>query len=242
VTRAGFCYFLVVAAACTALAPANAQVGYEPRRSPFRDLELTQEVSVFTGYYKAKRDPARVAPQSGPITGMRYQWRASGPAHLTAELSRVGSQRRVLDPEQPESCPPNPAADCKLVDTFRWPVYFADAGVSLDLTGARSFHHLVPDVRAGIGLASDFHTKADVGDFAFGTRFAINWGAGIRWVPGGPYQVRLDLSNHFYSVRYPETYYRPASDNTQVLAPRQKKSVWLNNPALSIGFSYLFSR
>ena len=93
------------------------------------------------------------------------------------------------------------------------------------------------------GLASDFHTSADVGDFSFGTRFAFNWGAGIRWVPGGGrFQFRLDYINHLYSVGYPESYYVPAPDQTQILAPSQKRSAWLNNPAFTIGVSYLFSR
>lgn len=225
-----------------AAAPLGAQVGYEPRKSPFRDLEQTQEVSVFSGYYRAKADPAQVAPRSGTLTGVHYQWRAGGPASLTATLSRVASERRVLDPIRPETCAADPAVDCKFLGMYRWPVYFADAGVALSLTGARSFFHLVPDVKAGVGLVSDFHTKADVGDFALGTRFALNWGAGIRWIPGRAFQVRADFSNHLFSLAYPEAYYTPAEDDTQILAPTQKRSVWLNNPGFTIGLSYLFSR
>lgn len=225
------------------LAPAlGAQVGYEPRKSPFRDLERRQELSFFTGYYKAQKDPAQVAPRSGPMSGLLYQWRASGPTNLTASFSRVASERRVLDPEQPATCAPDPDADCKFVGMYRWPLYFVDAGLAFSLTGARSFLRLVPDLKAGVGLATDFHTKPDVGDFAFGTRFAFNWGAGIRWIPQDGFQVRADVTNHLYSVRYPETYYTPAEDNTQILAPTRKRSAWLNNPGFTIGFSYLFSR
>jgi hypothetical protein len=234
----------ILAAAMTlaAFGQLEAQVGYPPHASPFQDLERTQEVSFFSGWYRAKLDPARVAPRSGPMVGVHYQWRASGPANLSVDLSRVESERRVLDPEQPATCATDPDVDCKLIGVFRWPLYFANLGLALDLTGARSFYRIVPELKLGVGVVSDFHTKADVGEFGFGTRFALNWGAGIRWVPGGPFQLRVDFTNYLYSLRYPETYYRPASDNTQIVAPRQSQSVWLNNPGLTIGLSYLFSR
>lgn len=237
--------FLMTLVAIAALpSRLDAQVGYEPRSSPFRDLELRHEISAFTGFYRARRDPAWVAPESGPMAGLQYQWRASGPASLTATVARVASQRRVLDPERPGTCGTAKQAspDCKLVSVYRWPLYFADAGVALSLTGARSFYRIVPELKAGLGLVSDFHTQPDVGEFAFGTRFAMRWGAGIRWVPTELYQIRADFTNHLYSIRYPETYYQPAGDGTQILNPRQKRSPWLNNPGFTIGLSYAFSR
>jgi hypothetical protein len=89
---------------------------------------------------------------------------------------------------------------------------------------------------------SDFHSANDVGDFGFGTRFAFTWGAGIRWVPGGRYQIRADFFNHFYSVNYPDSYFQPADDGSLIFGSRQSRSAWLNNPSLTIGVSYLFSR
>ena len=220
----------------------GAQVGYEPRNSPFRDLEFNQELSIYSGYYRAKSDPAQAAPRSGPILGLHYEWRAGGPASVTADFSRLATDRRVLDPEKPAFCNGDSTRSCKLIDDFRWPVYFADLGLALNLTGARSFYRLVPQLKAGVGVASDFHTSADVGDFEFGTRFAFTWGAGITWTPGSRYQLRFDFVNHLYSLKYPELYFRPADDNTTVLSANQDRSVWLNNPSLSIGLSYLFSR
>lgn len=224
--------------------PLAAQVGHEPARSPFRDLDRTMEVTVYTGSYRARTDPARVAPQSGPIIGVLYQWRASGPLSLTAGASRVGSQRRVLDPEREATCgtPPAASADCKLVGEFRWPLYFLDGGVALDLTGPRTFYGFVPDLKAGVGLMSDFHTQTDVGQFSIGTRFAIKWGGGIRWVPSELFQVRADVSNHLHSVGYPDAYFTPATDNSQIRPTGSSRTVWLNNIALTIGVSYLFSR
>jgi len=162
--------------------------------------------------------------------------------HLNASFSRVSSERRVLDPDFPGTCTGVPAEDCKLVSTLQWPLYFLDGGLALSLTGARSFYHLVPEVKLGAGIATDFHTESDIGDFQFGTRFAFNWGAGIRWVPGGRLQVRADLSNHLYTIKYPDAYYRLAPDKSVIFTNTQSNSAWLNNPALTIGFSYLFPR
>lgn len=228
--------------ALAAAAEAGAQVGYPPTQSPFRDLRETQEVTFFTGWFLAKKDPARVAPQSGPLVGAHYQWRASGPANITFDFARVETERRVLDPERDESSCAADSLECKYLGTWRWPMYMADLGVALALTGARSFFRLVPEVRAGVGVASDFHTQPDVGNFAFGTRFAFTWGAGIRWVPGNRFQLRADVINHLYSVRYPDEYYLPAADGTSVFTREQSRSAWLNNPAFTIGLSYLFAR
>jgi hypothetical protein len=219
----------------------SAQVGYDPRQSPYRDLQQTQELSLFTGFYRAKTDPAKVAPRSGPMVGAHYQWRISGPANLTFDVARVASERRVLDPERP-ACPAGTPGDCKLIGMRRWPLYIADAGLALSLTGARSFFRIVPEVKFGGGLATDFHTRPDVGDFAFGTRFAFTWGAGIRWVPGGRYQLRADVTNYLYSVRYPEMYYLEANDGSTILSARRSRTAWLNNAGLKFGMSYLFSR
>ena len=219
----------------------DAQVGYPPQKSPYRDIRETQEVTLYTGYYRAKLDPARVAPRSGPMVGALYEWRMGGPANLTVDVARVESERRVLDPERLGTCP-TASPECKSLGMFRWPLYMADLGLALNLTGARTWRNIVPQLRAGAGLVSDFHTQADVGEFAFGTRFAFTWGAGIRWVPGGRYQLRADLLNRFYSVRYPTTYYQQADDGSTIFGQRQSRSAWLNNPGLSIGVSYLFSR
>jgi hypothetical protein len=152
-----------------------------------------------------------------------------------------------MDPEKPGTCPgPTPTAPpdtsvaCKSLGMFRWPLYMADVGLALSLTGARSWSNFVPLLRAGVGVVSDFHSQADVGEYRFGTRFALSWGAGVRWVSGGRFQLRADVLNRLYSVRYPTTYYAPADDGSSILT-RQGRTTWLNNPTLTAGVSYLFS-
>jgi hypothetical protein len=213
---------------------AHGQVGYPPARSPYLDLVYSQELTAVVGYYVGRNDPAGVAPQSAPLVGVHYEWRAGGPAHLTGEVVRIASSRTVLDPSKP-------AATRSLGDQS-WPLWSADFGLGMSLTGARSWHELVPEVKAGVGLVSDFKGKPDVGGFKYGTRFALTWGAALRYVPSGSrYQLRADLSNRLISIRYPDVYFRPTTNVTPILTGRDQ-SVWRNNPSLSIGISYLFSR
>lgn len=236
---------------------AAAQVGYDPGKSPYRDLDKSQEITVTTGQLRAQSDPAHVAPQSGAWLGLKYQWLVAGPVSITAEAARVGSERRVLDPLLTATCTAGTGLDCKLLRTYRWPVYFADLGMALNLTGPRSFHSLVPEVRGGLGFLTDFHTKGDLGDFAVGTQFALSYGAGIRYVPGGRYQFRFDFGDRLYQIHYPESYFTQAPDGSYIRQPScpagvtsstdpqcrsAKRSAWIHNGMFTVGISYLFGR
>ncbi len=211
---------------------AAAQVGYPPDRSPYFDIPTSQELTLLFGRYAAHRDPADVGPQPGALVGAHYEWRASGPAHLTAEVARISSMRRLIDPAK--------AGTARELGSVDRPLYSADFGLGMALPGARSWHRIVPEVKSGVGFISDFHTAPDSGGFKFGTRFALSWGAGIRWVPGGAFQLRVDWNNRLHTLAYPGTYYVAPTGGTAVLSSGQAKSFWVNNPSLTLGVSYLF--
>src|SRR5262249_14448774 len=214
---------------------ATAQVGFSPAKSPYRDLEYSQEVTAVFGYYWGREVPANVAPGNGLVTGIHWQWRAGGPAYLTSEITRIASSRFVLDPAKP------PAT--RNLGEQSWPLYTATVGLSLGLTGSKSWHELVPEFKTGVGFVSDLKNSADIGDFKYGTRFAIMWGAAVRYVPGGRFQLRADLTNRLNTISYPDTYFRPsATGGPAILTGVEQKSVWRNNPSLTLGFSYLYSR
>jgi hypothetical protein len=222
----------LVAAALVALAStrAFAQVGYTPEHSPYRDVEFKQELTLLTGYFGAAKDPAGVAPRSGPLLGARYEVRIGGPAEFTARLARVWSERHVIDPTKP--------AATRSLGVQSWPLYVTDVGISINLTGQKSLHELVPVLNGGIGLVSDLKGKADVGGYKFGTSFAFSFGGGVRYVPGGNFQLRADVADYLYQIQYPDTYF---GDATTVLRGASN-SVWKHNVALTVGASYLFYR
>ena len=119
----------------------------------------------------------------------------------------------------------------------------SDVALTVGLTGFRTWHSIIPEISIGGGLVSDLGKKADVGGYRFGTPFAFTLGSGIRWVPGGRWQVRADLTDRLYRIKYPQSYYlAPATGEAPILGPRESASAWRHNPSLSIGLGYLFDR
>ena len=216
-------------------APAAAQdVGHTPEASPFRDLPYRQELTVFGGYFLAAEDPAGVAPKSGPMTGARYEIRIGGPAQFYARAAVALSERDVVNPRL--------APGARELGSESVTLGLADVGISLNLTGQRSWRGIVPVVSGGAGIATDF-ASPDVGGFRLGTPFAITLGAGVRWTSGGNWQVRADVTDYLYQVKYPPLYFQaPAPNVDPVLPPTSKQSVWKHNAALTLGVSYLFFR
>jgi hypothetical protein len=223
-----------VCAALVSASPAHAQVvGYPPDRSPFRDLEYRHELTLFGGTYSAGKDPAGVAPRGGPMAGLRYELRVGGPAHLMVRAAYVSSERRALNPSEP--------AATRDLGIHSASLTMIDAGISVNLTGRKSWRRLVPTVNAGAGFVSG-GKDVENDPYRFGTPFAITYGAGLRYVPGGRFAMRLGVDGYFHKLEYPPAYYATTSDGTSVLDPRQSTNFWKNNVALTIGASYLFFR
>ena len=224
--------------------PPPGQVGSRPSRSPFADLLYRQAFSFTGGYFHAARDPAGVAPQSGPMVGLQYDL-GGGPAIFTTRVRTVLSDRTVLDPARPVST--------RVLGTARRPLTMADLGLTLALTGARTYHGIVPLVHVGGGVATTFG-GTDPGGFTFGTSFALSYGLGLRYVsrPASRYALRVDLGNTLYRVRYPATYaqistgygdaYAGTADSSSIIPANAALSRYRNNTALTIGVSYQFHR
>jgi hypothetical protein len=225
--------FLFGVVALLAACPVAAQVGHDPANSPYTDLEHKQELTWLFGYTRARKDPAGVAPQSATVTGLRYEINLAGPLGLSADLTRTFSNRTVLDPTKPLAT--------RIVGTASTPVYAADVALALDLTGRKSWHHLVPQLRGGLGVVSS-NAKDESSGYSFGTPFAFTFGGGVKYVPGGRLQLRADVTDHVFKLSYPDSYYRLASDNTSVLTDATPRSFYTHHTALTVGVSYLFGR
>lgn len=225
---------LTIAASALVALPSlvQAQIGYPPAESPFRDLEYRQEVTAEAGYLFAQRDPAGVAPKSAPIVGLRYAAQFGSPLVLSARLGTAFSERDVIDPA---AAPAN-----RFVRTETVQLALLDVAVGVAFTGFRRWHGLVPEASAGVGVAGAFD-EMDAGGYRFGTPFALNGGGGVRWAPGGHWQLRADLTHRMYRISYPQSYYQTTGGEA-VLGPQDRNSRWTHNPAITIGVSYLFDR
>jgi len=211
---------------------ARAQVGHLPENSPYRDLETRQEFTFFGGRYTTGKDPIGVAPLDGPMYGIRYQVHVGGPAFLMARWSHVNSSRFAIDPTK------NGAA--RKLGKHNESVNLYDVDLALNLTGEKSFHHIVPVINFGAGLASCSCSVAN-DPYTFGTPFAFTFGGGLRYVPGSRLQLTVDWNDYLYQLKYPTAYYVIPTGGTAA-ATNEARSFWKNNKALTFGASLLFFR
>jgi hypothetical protein len=212
---------------------ARAQVGHLPENSPYRDLETSQELTFFGGHYTAGRDPIGVAPRDGPMFGLRYEIHVGGPALLYARWGHVNSERFAIDPTK--------SGDAAQLGKKNVALNLYDVGLVLNLTGQKSFHHLVPVVNFGAGIGSCSCSVA-LDPYTFGTPFAFSFGGGLRYVPGGRFQLRADWGDYLYQVKYPAAYFITPTTGPAAAGPDQSRSFWKSNRALTLGASLLFFR
>jgi hypothetical protein len=207
-----------------------AQVGHLPENSPFRDVSRRPRLTLFGGWYAAADDKAGVLPKSAPLLGARTEVHIGGPADIFVRLAHVSTERTVIDPTK--------SADSRFIETRDVSLGFGEIGLAFSLTGAKSWHKIMPTLNGGIGLVSDFR-GVDPGGFKHGTTFAVSYGLGIRYVPpSSRFSFRVDAGSYMYSLEYPVSYYTPAGDGTSVLTQATKRSQWRNNPTLTLGISY----
>ena len=226
-------HLLSAMALAVSVATAGAQVGSLPQNSPYRDVETSQEITFFGGNYSAGKDALGIAPRGGPMFGLRYDKHVGGPAFLTARWSHVNSERFAIDPTKTGAAVQLGKKSASL-DLF-------DVNLSLNLTGQKSFHHIVPVVNLGAGIAT-CNCTVDPDPYKFGTPFAFSFGGGLRYVPGGRFQLRLDWNDYLYQVKYPREYYQTTAGVPAVAPADQAKSFWKNNGAFTLGASLLFFR
>jgi hypothetical protein len=168
------------------------------------------------------------------MIGLRYELALTGPLALSSDLTHAFSQRDVIDPTRPQAQ--------RALGTRNAPVTALDLALALNLTGRKSWHHVVPQLRAGIGFVASRATDDSTG-FRFGTPFAFSFGGGLKFVPaGGRLQLRADVTDRVFKLSYPESYYRLASDNTVVLPRTTANSFYTHHAALTVGVSYRFAR
>jgi hypothetical protein len=227
-------YFLGASALVLIATTARAQVGHLPENSPYRDLDTSQEVTFFGGHYNAGKDPIEIAPQGGPMYGLRYEIHVGGPALLVAKWSHVNSERFPIDPTKSGL-----AAD--RLGKRNVSINLYDVDLALNLTGQKSFHHLVPVVNFGAGIASCSCTFSP-DPYTFGTPFAFSFGGGLRYLPGGRFQLRADWNDYLYQLKYPTAYFVTPTNGTAAVTGTTARSFWKNNRALTLGASLLFFR
>ena len=202
--------------------------------SPYRFVESTQSGGLFAGYIAPSGSTVGLGPKSGPVAGLRYTIRLSGPFTVEAEVGYASSTR--------------PVRDTVVVDSARQIVGEADSGLLIanaalrfNLTGPRTWHNLQPYVLFGAGAVMDVlgengddeTVAADI-RFDFGTTFAGQLGGGIEWFATDRLTLRIDARNALWKLK------TPAPFLLGDFGEGTPGDEWVNNGFFTIGLSIHF--
>ena len=206
----------------------TAQVGSTPEKSPFRDLEIRQDVSVIAGVSVGGHDKVGAAPRGGAAFGLRYDVNlGTSPLAFTSSIMRQAATRDVLQPGLPLAN--------RIGAHVSQPLWMIDAAFSLLLAGNKSWNSLVPSVAIGGSLVTDNKAITDSSKFQFGNKFSPLIGFGLKYAPQqSRWTVRADITNRFYNVSYPKTF-RDSTPNIPVIVAANVKGSWTRNTMITIG-------
>lgn len=218
----------LLALAALGAAPAGAQiVGYPPARSPYRDVESSQRVTLFGGYFRPQKDEIGATPRGGPLVGLRYEIPVGGPAVFTVRGAYIASHRTAYDPTL--------AAGARALGDTRQSLFLADLGFGLNLTGQKSWHSLIPTVGFGLGVITGGTTVAK-DPYRFGTQFAISSAIGVRVVPSSSFEFRVEAGSLLYQNHYPTPYFTSTTTGVApLLGSGTAKSGYRNAWTLTAG-------
>jgi hypothetical protein len=200
-------------------------------RSPYRYIEPAQSLGVYAGFLAATAGEPPVGPQDGPIFGLRYNLRFTGPLSGEAALSLVPTDRQVIATDTAEIEPRPTGATAPMT------LLIAEAGLRFHLTGPRTWRGLAPYLVATGGMATDLSGRSAADEelhetqrFRFGPSFAVGAGVGTDWFVSERLSLRLEARDHILRVRIP----------AGLLETRREETQWTNNFAFSLGTALHF--
>jgi hypothetical protein len=214
--------------------PLSAQVGHEPRSSPYRDLRIKQTITGFGGYLWGGYGKAGVGPGDGPLAGIRWDVHLGGFASLFLGGSYSDLERVLLDPSQPP--------ETRVVGTTTQGVTIIDGGANLLLTGRKTWHGLMPYIGAATGIALGGSVPEDsLTNYTFNTKFHFGPTGGFRFFLSRRLHLRAEGRVMFWKLSYPNVFFQPGVDPIvpPILDPTtNSQSEWVTHLTLMIGLGY----
>ena len=194
---------LSIAAALGALAVvcpvvARGQVGHPPQSSPYHDLDKGSSFTIMGGRLLGNGGRLGVGPNSGNTYGVRFDLRAARAFSLGLGVERGNLERLIIDPTK--------AVDQRVSGPVAQNVTFAEAFVTLNLTGGKSWHGFAPFVGLVGGAAFGESTPADTSGYNFGTKGFFAPATGFRFFLGDRFHVRAEVRGNFWKLSYPTSF------------------------------------
>lgn len=217
---------------------ALAQVGHDPRTSPYRDLTrgawLLPEVVSFGG----SGGHLGIAPHDGRMYGVRAEIGGNRPLSFGLEFAAGTLQRLIVDADEPVASRVTGPVDQR-VNMF-------GINLMLNLTGGKTWRGISPYVGSGAGINFAARTSADTSGWNYGRKFYFSPTVGVRWFLTRDIHLRAEARTQFLQVKYPESYREePSKDpavapaSNAVLASGRLKE-WIASPLYTVSIGIPF--
>jgi hypothetical protein len=226
---------VLVALLFLSTAPAAAQVGHSPGRSPYRDIPKGHTVTPFIAQFGGSGGRFGIAPHDGPIFGVRYDIRTSYALQLGIGVGRGTLERLVVDPFVAVAERVSGPVDQK--------VSFLDLNLQLNLTGNKTWHRLAPFVGLAGGLTFPYSTASDSSGFELGHKIYFAPHAGFRYFVLDRVHLRADARVLFWKLNYPVSFTQaPEADPTAPpVIDDGRVAEWSTTSWLQVGVGIGFS-
>ena len=180
-------------------APAVAQVGHEPGKSPYRDILYSNNLTAFVSYFDGSGGTLGVGVHDGWMYGIRYQLRANRFISFGLGVSYGPDlERNVIDPFA--------EGDARITGPVQIQVWLPEALLQFNFTANKTWHHIAP--YAGIGLGAGFSSTAPNDTlYRSSVRFIFTPYAGTRIYVTNAVALRLEARMPLYKISYPHQYY-----------------------------------
>ncbi len=172
-----------------------AQVGHAPASSPYRDIEQGSSITLTGGRFLGNGGDVGVGPNDGLTFGGRFDFRAGRALSVGLGVSYAQLERLIVDPFEDQVRGPVDQA-----------VVFAEALITLNLTGGKTWNGFAPFVGLVGGLGFAESVPADTSGYNLGTKFFFAPTAGTRVFFGRRVHVRAEFRANFWRLNYPPSF------------------------------------
>ncbi len=233
----GFAVILSILPSFRPSAGLFAQVGYDPGRSPFRDLPHGGAILLGLGYLGGSRGRVGVGMSDGPAWSLRYERSLGGATAFSFSLTYAQTTRFVVDPTKDSLS--------RQSGPFDTDVVLSDIGLQLLLTGGKTWHGLAPYLGTSLGLAYGGGSPPDSSGYDFGSKVTLAPEVGVRWYPARRLSVRAEFRAVYWRLRYPLSYKVPfpvgcTTDCQRVLPLTASQTEWTAHPWISASLGWTF--
>jgi hypothetical protein len=198
---------------------------------------VRQSLTLSGGRFGGNTAAAGVGWRAGSLAAARLDTRLAGPLDFYVSFGFAGSSRYKINTEQDTLT--------RKTGPFKRTLFFADLGLVLNLTGAKTWHGFAPYLGFGAGWVLPNGAETDTGGYNAGSHFTLVPAAGTRVFFTRSLAARLEVRDYYFRYVWPLRYFFPLDRNNNALPPvlssDLKDRQWRHNIALTLGLVYGFN-